>query len=67
MLISISILIFSGRPIFFKHYRCGYKFKEFEIIKFRTMDSNNGSDITQYNDDRITEIGKILRRYKYIF
>ena len=64
MLISISILIFSGRPIFFKHYRCGYKFKEFEIIKFRTMDPNNGPEITKYNDNRITRIGKILRKFK---
>jgi len=64
MLISISILIFSGRPIFFKHYRCGYKFKEFDIYKFRTMNSNNGPEITHYNDGRITGIGTFLRRYK---
>ena len=64
MLISISIIIFSGRPIFFKHYRCGYKFEEFDIYKFRTMNSNNGPEITHYNDGRITGIGTILRRYK---
>ena len=60
-LISISILFFSGAPIFFKHNRCGYKYREFKVYKFRTMYSNNGPGITQYNDDRITEIGKILR------
>lgn len=64
MLISISILIFSGRPIFFKHYRFGYNFKEFEIYKFRTMYSNNGPEITHYKDDRITKFGSILRKYK---
>ena len=64
VLISILILIFSGAPIFFKHNRCGYKFREFNVFKFRTMYLNNGPEITQYNDDRITRIGKILRRYK---
>ena len=34
------------------------------MYKFRTMYPNTGSEITHYNDDRITEIGKILRKYK---
>mgnify|MGYP001185766766 CR=1 FL=1 len=64
VVISISILIFSGTPIFFKHKRCGYKHMEFEMYKFRTMYFNNGPEITKYNDDRISGIGKILRKYK---
>ena len=62
--IAILILIFSGRPIFFLHKRCGYLFKEINIIKFRTMITNNGPDITNYNDNRITGIGGLLRKYK---
>ena len=65
VLVSILILIFSGPPIFFNHNRCGYQFKEFEMYKFRTMHSNNGPEITRYNDVRITGIGKLLRRSKF--
>ena len=64
VIISILIIIFSGGPIFFKHNRCGYKFKDFEIYKFRTMHSNRGSEVTNYNDKRITKIGKFLRQFK---
>jgi len=64
ILISLLILIFSGYPIFFQHNRSGYNFKEFGMYKFRTMHPNTGSEITDYNDDRITGIGKILRKYK---
>ena len=28
-LISVLILVFSGRPILYQHRRCGYKFDEF--------------------------------------
>jgi len=62
--ISILILMFSGSPIFYKHKRGGYKYAEFEMIKFRTMVSNNGPEITNYQDKRITLIGKVLRKYK---
>ena len=63
-LISVGIYIFSGGPIFFKHRRCGYKFDKFYVIKFRTMHSNHGPELTGYNDKRITGIGKILRKFK---
>ena len=62
--ISVLILVFSGRPILYKHRRCGYQYAEFDIIKFRTMHLNNGPVITNYKDKRITGIGKILRNLK---
>ena len=64
ILISFGIYIFSGRPILFKHRRCGYKFNEIFVIKFRTMYPNNGPELTGYNDKRITGIGKIFRKFK---
>ena len=63
-LLSIIILVFSGYPVFYRHNRCGYQYVEFEIIKFRTMVSNNGPDITNYRDKRITNVGRILRKLK---
>ena len=62
--IALFILIFSGRPIFYRHKRCGFQFVEFDIIKFRTMHPNNGPQLTEYKDNRITNIGKILRKFK---
>ena len=61
---ALLILIFSGKPIFYRHKRCGFQFEEFDIIKFRTMHPNNGPQLTEYKDNRITNIGKILRKFK---
>jgi lipopolysaccharide/colanic/teichoic acid biosynthesis glycosyltransferase len=62
--IALLVLIFSGRPIFYRHKRCGFQFVEFDIIKFRTMHPNNGPQLTEYKDNRITNIGKIIRKFK---
>ena len=64
VVILILIYFFSGQPIFFKHKRCGFQYEEFDIIKFRTMHPNNGPQLTEYKDNRITNIGKILRKFK---
>ena len=64
MITALLILIFSGRPIFYRHKRCGFQFLEFDIIKFRTMHPNDGPELTGYKDERITSIGKFLRKYK---
>ena len=61
---ALLILIFYGNPVFYKHKRCGFEYKEFDIIKFRTMHPNNGPQLTEYKDNRITNIGKILRKFK---
>lgn len=61
---ALLIIIFSGKPIFYKHKRYGFQFEEFYIIKFRTMHPNNGPQLTDYKDNRITNIGKFLRKFK---
>ena len=50
LLISILILIFDGRPIFFKQERTGKDGKNFKIYKFRTMVNR-----------KVTKLGRILR------
>ena len=64
VVIWILIYFFSGEPIFYKHKRCGFQYEEFDIIKFRTMHPNNGPQLTEYKDNRITNIGKFLRKFK---
>ena len=64
LITALLIIIFSGKPIFYKHKRYGFQFEEFYIIKFRTMHPNNGPQLTDYKDNRITNIGKFLRKFK---
>ncbi len=65
LLVSFLIVIDSGFPIFFLQKRIGRDAKEFNIIKFRTMRTNNENiTITVSDDSRITRIGKYLRKTK---
>lgn len=64
LIISIAIIIGSGKPIIYKQTRVGQYGKHFTIYKFRTM--INGADksgtSTKQNDVRVTAIGKFLRK-----
>ena len=66
IVIAILIKISSKGPVFFLQERVGYKEKTFKIYKFRTMKigSSKYGAITIGNDERITKIGKILRKTK---
>ena len=66
IIIAILVKISSKGSIFFVQERVGYKEKVFKIYKFRTMKvgSSKYGAITIGNDDRITKIGKILRKTK---
>ena len=65
LVVSFLIVIDSGFPIFFLQKRIGRDAKEFNIIKFRTMKTNNENiTITVSDDNRITRIGKYLRKTK---
>lgn len=63
-LIGLLIFLESGRPIFFKQLRTGKDKKPFYCWKFRSMKANKDADIKQAsrNDNRITTLGKILRK-----
>lgn len=65
--ISFTILITSGLPVFYLQERVGKDWIRFKIIKFRTMINNAekiGPSISILNDERITFIGKYLRKSK---
>lgn len=69
LFIVVSILIISDSKggIFFKQKRVGKDFKEFGLLKFRTMrpESESKGQITVgMRDPRITAIGYRLRKYK---
>lgn len=68
ILVSIMIKLTSKGPIIFKQERVGKNKKIFYIYKFRTMtdcdDRASDRQVTVINDQRITRIGRILRKYK---
>lgn len=67
LLTALLIKLDSRGPIFFRQERLGQKGKPFQIIKFRTMvqgAENNGQVWTDYNDPRITKVGKVIRKLR---
>ena len=67
LIIAIAIKIDSNGPVFFLQERLGKDGKVFKIIKFRTMVVNaesigDGLSIKSEDDERITKVGKFLRK-----
>ncbi|GAB4033270.1 sugar transferase [Spirosoma gilvum] len=64
--IGLLILLESKGPVFFKQARSGRRAKAFQCFKFRTMTHGNKTQEpfrqTARNDDRVTQVGKFLRR-----
>lgn len=63
-IVALLIKIDSKGPVFFKQKRTGKGNKTFWCWKFRTMSVNNNSDLQQAtkDDNRITRVGKFLRK-----
>jgi putative colanic acid biosynthesis UDP-glucose lipid carrier transferase len=63
-LIALLIKLNSKGPVFFKQKRVGLNGKPFICLKFRTMIINEEADEKQAdeNDDRITLLGRFLRK-----
>lgn len=67
ILIAILIKLDSEGPIFYRQERATLYGKKFRIHKFRTMVNNAdkiGSTVTIDNDDRITSVGKKIRKLR---
>lgn len=61
-LISLAILIESGRPILFGQMRLGQGGETFRMLKFRKFHKHIGAGLplTQLRDSRMTRVGQIL-------
>jgi exopolysaccharide biosynthesis polyprenyl glycosylphosphotransferase len=63
IIIGLIIKLESRGPIFFTQTRSGERGKNFRMIKFRTMKTeNNDQSPTQDGDRRVTRFGSILRK-----
>ncbi len=63
LIIGLIVKLESRGPVFFLETRTGERGKNFRIIKFRTMKTeNNDHSPTAVNDSRITRFGSFLRK-----
>lgn len=66
---SLAIKLSDGGPVFYRQTRLTRDGKEFKILKFRSMRVDAEKDGVARlskgdNDDRVTPIGRIVRRYR---
>ena len=66
--ISIAIKIEDGGPVFYSSKRLGIGFKEFGMLKFRSMKvdapdirNEDGSTFNSRTDERVTKVGRFIR------
>ncbi|AGH48392.1 MULTISPECIES: undecaprenyl-phosphate glucose phosphotransferase [Sphingomonadales] len=63
---ALAIRLTSPGPILFKQRRFGFNNVEIEVLKFRSMYVDRGDATgaarTTRNDDRVTSVGRIIRR-----
>ena len=68
LIIAVLIKVRMGGAVFYRQTRLGLNGKPFRIIKFRTMTMDAEADGAQWSsgnrDNRITELGGVLRQYR---
>jgi lipopolysaccharide/colanic/teichoic acid biosynthesis glycosyltransferase len=66
LVIALAIRLREGSPVLFRQERVGRGGSTFTILKFRTMRAGRPDDpaVTVAGDNRITPLGRVLRRTK---
>ena len=64
LITAICVKACDGGSVFYKQVRCTRGNRQFEIIKFRTMRENVENFSSTEGDDRITKVGRVLRKYR---
>lgn len=67
LITALSIKLYDRGPVFYKQTRLTKDGRRFEIIKFRSMKMDaekNGAQLSTVHDDRITPVGKIIRKLR---
>ncbi len=64
IVVALWIALTSKGGVFFRQKRTGYRGREFNLLKFRSMYVNDTADTEQSadSDSRVTPIGRFLRR-----
>jgi exopolysaccharide biosynthesis polyprenyl glycosylphosphotransferase len=75
--VALAVKLGSQGPVFYRQTRIGYKGREFEMLKFRSMvpdaedllprlidfNEHDGAFFKIQDDPRVTKVGRILRKY----
>ena len=62
---AVAVKLSSPGPVLFRQERIGRYGRPFRILKFRSMRAGaNGPAVTASGDERVTPVGRLLRRYK---
>jgi len=67
VLAAAAVKVGSPGPVFFRQQRVGRGGTRFDMLKFRTMfhrPLDNSPRLTRSGDNRITRVGKLLRKWK---
>ena len=66
--LALAVKLNSTGPIIYRQKRIGYRRREFEILKFRSMvndaETATGPALATDTDSRITRTGKFMRKYR---
>ena len=66
-LVALVVRLSSAGPVFYRQWRVGQDNRPFQLLKFRTMTakaSPGAPSLTRAGDNRITRVGRVLRRWK---
>jgi len=67
LFVALAIKLDSSGPVFYRQDRVGQDGKTFTMLKFRSMRNDaeeNGPKWAAINDDRITRVGRFIRKYR---
>lgn len=68
LIVAVLIKAYDGGPVFYYQERLTVNGKKFKMIKFRSMKMDSEKDgvmVAKKNDDRVTPVGKFLRRIHF--
>lgn len=68
LIIALAIKLYDHGPVFYKQKRQTLNGREFDILKFRSMivdSERHGARLAKEHDDRITPVGKVIRRLHF--
>jgi lipopolysaccharide/colanic/teichoic acid biosynthesis glycosyltransferase len=61
---ALLVLVFNGRPVLLRQERVGCNGRRFGMWKLRTMVPNDAVQRAVEGDERMTRLGRLLRRYR---
>lgn len=68
LITALAIKLYDKGPVLYKQVRLTRGHREFKILKFRSMRTDaekNGAQLSTKNDDRITPVGRVIRKIRF--